>query len=218
MSAQNSGDRVMKKLIIGLLVAFFAAGNANAALLASYTSPAGGGSSGGSNDGGFFFEFGIDADPLSRDIFGTAPALFGDMLITGDTTITVSSGAGFDEFVALLTDGVNQSFFIADARNIGGSPVSTGVGAGPESGVFGNMMTASLNGIDLSGYVISSIVLTLTDVQAPASANGYSIFYTINLDVFGDLAVSDVPLPAAAPLMLMGLGGLAAMRRRRRAA
>ena len=206
----------MRTLLIALSVAFMAAGTANAALLATYTSPNGVGSSGGSNDGGFFFEFGIDADPFNRDIFGTAPALFGDTLITGDVVLTVTNGAGFDDFVMRLTDGLNQSFFTATARNIGGSPVTASTGAGPESGVFGNAMTASLNGIDLSGYVITSVVLTLTNVSAPQSAVGYNIEYDIMLEVFGDAAA--VPLPAAAPLMLMGLGGLVAMRRKRRKA
>ena len=207
----------MKKFLVGLVVAFFAVGHANAGLLVSYaTDGYAGSSSGGSNDGGIFFEFGVDPTPGSTDIFGTFPSLFGDTLLTADTVITISSGAGFDNFVNYVTNGTDEEFFLGIARNIGGSPVQSSVGWGPESGVFGAMSSASLNGIDLAGLVITSIVLTIENFSAPASASGYSYSFDLRVDVYGD-DPSQVPLPAAAPLLLMGLGGIAAMRRKRKA-
>ena len=71
--------------------------------------------------------------------------------------------------------------------------------------------------IDLQGFVITSIVLTIENLSAAASTSGYSFKFDFKVDVFGDAVASEVPLPAAAPLMLMGLGGIAAIRRRKRA-
>ncbi len=212
------GGKSMKKLLIGFAVAIFSATGANAALLATYSATDYlNSSSGGSNDGGMFFEFGIDPTPGTTDIFGAFPSIFGDTLLTADTVLTVTSGAGFDNFANLVTNGTDEQFFIAEARNIGGSPVQAGVGWGPESGVFGAMSTASTNGIDLEGFVITSLVLTIENLQAAASNSGYLFDLDFRVDVYGEAIVSDVPLPAAAPLMLMGLGGIAAMRRRKRA-
>ncbi|WP_425408572.1 VPLPA-CTERM sorting domain-containing protein [Hyphococcus sp.] len=209
----------MKKLIAGLLAVFFTATSANAALLVSYgATDYVSSSSGFSNDGGLFFEFGIDPSPSLGTAFSTFPSIFGDTLITADTVIEITSGAGFDYFVDLVTNGTDEQFFIGLARNIGGAPAVNSVSYGPESGVFGAMSSASINGIDLEGFVISSIVLTIENLQAPASDSGFRFMFDFRVDVFGDAIPSEVPLPAAAPLMLLGLSGIAAMRRKRKAA
>ncbi|WDI31278.1 VPLPA-CTERM sorting domain-containing protein [Hyphococcus flavus] len=204
----------MKKLLAGLAAAFLTIGNASAALLVSFDSLTGISSSGGSNDGGAFFDTGVTQGNAFDNVNnGSLPKLFGDTLITSDTVLTSTSGAGFDYFADLVTNGVDDVNYNALWRNVGGSPVLASVGSGNESFVYGSASSASLNGIDLQGYVITSIVLTITNFSAPVNANGYSINFDYKLEVFGELA--EVPLPAAAPLMLMGLGGIAALRRRR---
>ncbi|WP_411819181.1 VPLPA-CTERM sorting domain-containing protein [Hyphococcus formosus] len=204
----------MKVIIAGLVAAVFAISNANAALLWSYEAESDVTSPTGSNDGGIFVGAGIAPDTSFSDLFaGTAPVVGADTLITSNNVNTITSGADFDAFATSITDGVDHSFFFSVYLNNGGTPALVNFLWGPESELVASGVTASTNGIDLEGFVISSIVLTVTNVIAPASADGFNISADLRIDVYGD-PVSDVPLPAAFPLFLAGLAGIGAMRRR----
>ena len=68
--------------------------------------------------------------------------------------------------------------------------------------------------MDLLGYRISEVVFTLSDFEFETDGEFQSSYqYELQIDVFGE-RLSEVPLPASAPLLVFGLGSIAALRRR----
>ncbi len=125
-----------------------------------------------------------------------------DMFLDSNDTFgliwNVSLGAGrmFDRIV----------FTVTDAAEFGGS---LWVGTNGATTTFMNGANAVRNLIEISfDQNVSSATVVLSHFNGTGNFtnDGFSI---------DDIAVSEVPLPASALLLLGGLGGLAAMRRRK---
>ncbi|WOI52185.1 PEP-CTERM sorting domain-containing protein [Parvularcula sp. LCG005] len=212
----------MKNIIFGAVALVFAMGQAHAALLLKLDAIGeGAASDAGSNDGGFFITLSIPSTSFSySEAFDPSFVLFAGTLITEDTTLRASSGAAFDLFAESLTDGDSQLIYLTIGRNIGGTPSAVSVVGQYESSFFRSAnplvtVNASTNGIDLASFVITEVVMTISNVEASASTTGYFIKFDRTLEIYGTPAA--VPVPAALPLMGAGLGLFAALRRRRRA-
>ncbi len=125
-----------------------------------------------------------------------------------ELSLTLTSAAG--TAIDLVTSGTySGSAFGAFSVLFSDTAAST-VSGTPTSGTFRPIDTlADLIGENAFGQWSLSISDTI--IFDPKRLDGFSLRLTS-----GDGSIAPVPLPAALPLMLVGLGGLAALRRRRR--
>ena len=194
-------------LLIALsAVAVFSA-NANAALIGSFDGQEATGSRGASDSILFSMGYAFDRGTDLRE-----PIIF-SLLLTGDTTAFADSGRAFEIAAEEMTDGVIRPFGTRSAFSLDGELTGSVNGSGfPES--------------DFSGFLIEAFVLTVTgfSLLSPGSdpngdGNWTDLAFDWRVDVYGQ-PVDEVPIPAAAALFLLGLGGLVlagfARRRARR--
>lgn len=202
--------------LLAATAAVFLATSAQAALISTITGTAGAGfvtwSFSGSATAGAsgFFD---DNDSIGE---GDAWNDVGDFTAVANTGFSTITGAA-----SLTIDGVTRSIdhVYIDTDGIGGAPLDEwGVGV---DGVTNFLFTAGsvlswTGSITVSGLDISD--LSEGGVPSIFASNTYG--QTANA-LAGELRIGDtaavVPLPAGLPLLAAGLGGLALMRRRRRA-
>jgi hypothetical protein len=126
-------------------------------------------------------------------------------------TFIVNSGPEYEQAVTLMTNGINDVIGL-DLTEI---PSGGGIGsADDESSVFA---AASLNGIDLADYNITSMALTVDSFTLVPASPGNPLT-TIFTDFTWTVSGSVVPIPPAAWLFGSGLLGLVGISRRRKAA
>ncbi len=119
----------------------------------------------------------------------------------GTERIAESGDPGFDGVVRLLTNGEDDSFWVALPNIVISPNFPYGVSVGsPESLLFG-----LTGGPDLAGFKVESVALRLDDiVEDPA--NPGSLLLDLSVTVTG------VPEPGTAWLLATGLAALAARR------
>jgi hypothetical protein len=104
---------------------------------------------------------------------------------------------------------LSLGFFMTDINDVSGSMTATFLNGGTTELVFGGASGAANNGeISYITAFFESGVSSIT-FNVDTANDGWGI---------DDITVSAVPLPAPALLLLGGLGGLAALRRKRKAA
>jgi len=133
----------------------------------------------------------------------TGNEAFDQFLDSNDTwgmAWAVDIGRMFDKIIFTLTD----------ATDVGATITVSADGTTPE--VFSGQTNANQKLVVVDfGFAVSDAMIMLSNTKngQPVINDGFSV---------DDIAVSVVPLPASALLLLGGLGGLAALRRRRTAA
>jgi len=124
---------------------------------------------------------------------------------------TLDSGPEFDQAVLLMTNGILDVV----AYELTEIPLGGGLGvAQVESDIFSS---ASLNGIDLAGYNITSMALTVDSFTLIPASSG-DPFIRIFTDLTWTISGSVVPVPPALYLFGSGLLGLVGMARRKKTA
>ena len=149
----------------------------------------------------------VDIIPVGPDFVWYGPGSYIDM-----NGSTFQPGSMSTSFATVMGKGYSFSFGLGYNNNSGtNEKLSYAVGnltgvidLSTESLVVGVLKTMSFNFVSLS----SLTTLTFADVGTTPGDNGGPIV--------DNVVVATVPLPAAAPLLLAALGGLAMLRRRRR--
>jgi hypothetical protein len=140
-------------------------------------------------------------------------SLFDDIILTlgdvGRTFMASTDGySDLDGFAERLTNGVDELFGV-------GSKIRVGLGGGSgisfwsESEFFASFLPPGA--VDFSGHLIDEVTLTLDalTLDTPGSdPNGDGLW----TDITAEITVTVIPEPGT--LLLLGLGGLALMRRR----
>ncbi len=157
------------------------------------------------------------------DISGVPPfddsvggVVFNDLILSADDvgqTFTVSSGAGFDEAVAFLTNGINDSIF----KGIISGSSAVGVSSTEASNFFGNPTPVGTvaNGVDFAGYDINHISLTVNELVLfphKGDPSGLTTEYMFDATV----KVNAIPVPAAMWLFSSGLLGLIGIAKKKK--
>lgn len=201
----------MKRLLIALAAMVATSGAANAALIGTYTADGGGGSAAVAED--MLFRIGYYSYPQPAEYF------FEENLSGGLVSYELTSGSAFDSFAAQLTDGVDESVSFDHRLIVGGAPSAGGTRSASES----EILIGGATGEDFQDYAIDRIVMTIVSgmLDTPGSdPNNNGVWtdfsFTVRLDIFGEALVSEVPLPAAAPLFALALAGGAGFLRRKR--
>jgi hypothetical protein len=129
-----------------------------------------------------------------------------DMFLDSNDTFgmkwMVNVGSAFNKLIFTLTDASDQGALLRITSNLGGQVQ------------FQSQQTANkkIIVVDFDGYVDSAEILMtnfFSNGQTKKINDGFSV---------DDIAVSAVPLPAPAFMLIAGLAGLAAIRRKRAAA
>ena len=165
---------------------------------------------------------------VSWSITGAIASVIGVENDSGSTiTGSAFTNVEFDLTSALLSLDASPDFSIFASTGL----VSLGVGA---SALFPVTATATITGVEavssafIGGSLVDVLYLTMTSFGGNgfggditiSQATDAGISFSLTYEYSTDPTVSEVPLPAAAPLMLAGMGlfGFVAKRRRKHAA
>ena len=147
-------------------------------------------------DSGMTFAIGYGGGSNSVALFDNVvwtPAMVGQTVL-----YSAGSGASYDTFLSLATDGVNEFAYWQNTLSPGGGGGET---SGAESILF-TTHPANWNGFDLHGYSIGDIGLTLNALSLQPQGN----FTDYSFDAL--VTYYAVPEPAVGTLLLLGcLGG-----------
>lgn len=142
---------------------------------------------------------------------------FGDYFLTSDFGTTTSISITYGTAVAAASfdvadidgRGSNLEVFTFIARDMGGNVLDTQV-------VDGNSPLAGDAAVTRIGF--SNLGGLISEIEITGTTSGGTRLIGIAFDNFDVMAdTSPIPLPAGAPLALLGLGALGALRARRKA-
>lgn len=145
--------------------------------------------------------FGRTDTTLFKNVVWT-PAMVGQSILD-----TASSEPGYANFVSRLTDGVNQAI-------AGGAYVFPGGGGSSHGSLESKLLTTpppGWNGIDLHGYPITGIRLTLNQISLDANADSNWTNYSWD----DTLTIYTVPEPSTFAVAALGAAALLIAGRRR---
>jgi len=121
--------------------------------------------------------------------------------------ITAGTSPNFDNFVAKLTNGIDDYLFIKSTP-VWPLPFPP-IALPPSSLLESELIDGIGDGVDFEGYTIDSITLTVNelflDYDEFSTHCSYDITYTIN----------GMEVPEPVTILLLGLGGLALRKRRK---
>lgn len=163
-------------------------------------------------------EVGGNTDGFVPNDTPNPPDAFGDYFLTSDfgtvTSLTINYGtavaaASFD-VADIDGSGNDLEVFTFIARDTGGNVLDTQV-------VDGNNPLAGDAAVTRIGF--SGLAGLISEIEISGTTAGGTRFIGIAFDNFDTMAdtTSPIPLPAGAPLALLGLGALGALRARRKA-
>jgi hypothetical protein len=113
----------------------------------------------------------------------------------------------FDSFACMLTDGIDDLLFLSDSYTIRSNYDLPG--AERESSLINGVR----DGVDFEGYTIDSIALTGNELfidYHEAGLGSYTDYsYDITYTIYGE------PIPEPATILLLGLGGISLILRKR---
>lgn len=124
-------------------------------------------------------------------------------------TITLNSGPEFEQAVMLMTNGIRNT--IEDSL----TEIPLGGGSGTTNDEPLYFSSASLNGIDLAGYNVTSMALTVDSFTLVPASPGDPI-NTIFTDFTWTISGSVIPIPPAIYLFGTGLLGLIGISKRKK--